>query len=101
MVKYFPTQIHCAMGSYLRVMNTSQLEAIPERLTEVVEQTIKVDNWRSILDSLSHEFKATTLSEKVGALAKVVYHGYDLSQLINEYKQDYSSEGYKLSLIHI
>ncbi len=89
-------------------MDKMELEPAHERLTELVEQTIKVDNWRSILDSLSHEFKATTPAEKIGALAKVVYHGYDLSQLINEYKQDYSSEGYrhilnnlKGSLIHL
>ncbi len=89
-------------------MNTLQLEAPSERLTEVVEQTIKVDNWRSLLDSLSHEFKTTTPDEKIGTLAKIVYHGYDLPQLINEYKQDYCSEGYKHilnnlkgSLIHL
>lgn len=76
-------------------MDKMELEPAHERLTELVEQTIKIDNWRSNFDSLSYEFNSTTLPEKIEALAKVVYHGYDLSEVIKEYKEDYSSEGYQ------
>jgi len=50
---------------------------------------------RTYFDSGSHEFNQTNFDEKIQTLAKIISNGYDLNDVIKQYKSNYSLDGYK------
>ena len=50
---------------------------------------------RTYFDAGSHQFNQTNYEEKVNTLARIISAGYDLEMIIEEYKDNYSMDGYQ------
>ncbi|HLV15732.1 MAG TPA: hypothetical protein VKY41_11165 [Xanthomarina sp.] len=49
---------------------------------------------RTYFDRGSHQFNQTNIDEKIQTLAKIIFNGYDLNEVVKQYKQNYSSDNY-------
>jgi len=64
-------------------------------LIEQLRNQLGIHRFRVYLDSGSSEFNEKTFEQKVKMFAKIIWLGYDLKEVIKEYKEIYSAEGYR------
>lgn len=50
---------------------------------------------RTYFDDGSSEFDRTDYDEKITTLIKIISHGFDLNEVITQYKSNYNREGYQ------
>ena len=64
-------------------------------IIEQVEKELKIYEWRGYLDCYSFEYKSSTLPQKVEVFRKLITSKYSIHDIVNEYRDDYSSSKYK------
>lgn len=64
-------------------------------LIEQLRNRLGIYRFRVYLDAGSSEFNEKTFDEKIQMFAKIIWLGYDLKEVIWEYKEIYSAEGYR------
>jgi|GEM_PF-1427079 hypothetical protein len=65
-------------------------------ITQKMADDLKIHNpLRTYFDSGSSEFNRTNYDEKIQTLAKIISNGYELNEIVKQYKSNYSLDGYK------
>jgi|SRR5690554_1391143 len=65
-------------------------------ITQQMTEELKINNpLRTYFDAGSSEFNRTDFDEKIQTLSRIISNGYDLKNVIKQYKLNYSSDGYK------
>ena len=65
-------------------------------ITQKMTEELKINNpLRTYFDAGSSEFNRTDFDEKIQTIGRIVSNGYDLKNVIKQYKLNYSSDGYK------
>lgn len=65
-------------------------------ITQKLTDELNIHNpLRTYFDSGSSEFNRTIYDEKIQTLAKIISNGYDLNEVVKQYKLNYNSDGYK------
>lgn len=65
-------------------------------ITQQMVEELHIKNpLRTYFDAGSSQFNRTDFNEKIQTLERVVSSGYDLNKVIQQYKYNFSSDGYK------